>query len=188
MNESEPRLVPHAEVASHIPGRLRIRFHRNRRQPHELNRIKNELEQKQGIPEVEVNHSAGSLTVKYDHHLHRGARIFELLEDLDVVVGTVMDVPRIDGTVSERGNDTPTVTFADALNDLNNRFSTLTGLNIDLKVLLPLTLAGVGVWRIAVNGLMVETIPGWLLVWFAFDAFVKLHPHALYSSPQASMS
>jgi hypothetical protein len=188
MSEPKPRQVHHAEVASHIPGRLRIRLPRSSRYPHILNRIKNQLEQKQGIPEVGVNHAAGSLTVNYDHRLHKGTRIFELLEDLDVIAGTVMDVPHIDGAGSERGSNAPALTFADALNDLSNRFAALTGLNLDLKVLLPLTLAGVGVWRIAVKGLMIETIPGWLLLWFAFDAFVKLHPHVLSGGPQASMS
>jgi hypothetical protein len=175
--EHKPKAVHRAEVASHIPGRLRVRLQRESRHPHILNRIKEKLEEQPGVHAVEVNHAAGSVTVKYDHQLHVGTGILGLLEDFDVLVGTVMDVPRIGGAAGSEGAGV--VTLADALNDLNSRISALTGISLDLKVLFPVALAGTGLWLIAVNGLMIETMPGWLLVWFAFDAYLKLNPHGV---------
>jgi hypothetical protein len=64
----------------------------------------------------------------------------------------------------------------EALNDLNRRICGATGVPVNLKILLPLVFAGAGLWSISRRGLMIEAVPGWLFLWFAFDMFVKLHP------------
>ncbi len=56
MDKPEPRTVYHADVASHIPGRLRVRLHRKSRQPSVLRRLKHELTARPGVHGVEVNH------------------------------------------------------------------------------------------------------------------------------------
>lgn len=68
--------------------------------------------------------------------------------------------------------------FLAAIDDLNARFHAVTGIPVDLKLVMPLTLAGAGIWSIGKNGLMLESVPGTLLLWLAFDMFVKLHPGA----------
>jgi len=70
----------------------------------------------------------------------------------------------------------PSQNFIFAIEDLNRRIQSATGLPIDLKLALPLTFVGAGAWSIARRGLMIEAVPGWLFLWFAFDMFVKLHP------------
>jgi hypothetical protein len=180
MKESKHGAVHHAEVASHIPGRLRVRLPRGSHRPQVLKRIKEGLEEQAGIHGVEINQTAGSATVKYDPDVHTGSGIVGLLRDLDVVVGTVLKVPHIEGEKGEQGG----VTFAEALADLNQRLTLFTGIPIDLTILLPLSLAGAGLWLIAVNGLMIETMPGWLLLWFAFDAYLKLNPYHPLPSPK----
>ena len=74
-------------------------------------------------------------------------------------------------------------TFVSALEDLDHRISALTGRTLDLRVLVPLGLVGAGVWQLCEKGLMLDTVPGWLLVWFAFDAFIELRPQS--ASPAA---
>jgi len=119
----------------------------------------------------------GSVTVTYDAQTHPGNGIFGLLEDLDVIVGTVLDAPHIEEEpAAGRGHSKAAVTLAGALDDIDRRIALLTGHTLDLRVLFPLTLVGIGVWQIVVSGLMFETLPGWLLVWLGFDAFLKLHP------------
>lgn len=178
MPEMPPRSTHHAEVASHLPGRLRVRLHRRSRHPHVMMRLQKTIAEHQGIHGVDVNHAAGSITVQYDAQTHGGMGIFDLLEDLDVIVGAVTDAPQIEAPTEGNGHSKAAATLAGALDDLDKHVAGLTGHAVNLRTLLPLSLAGLGVWRIMESGLMFEMVPGWLLLWLAFDSFVKLHPPA----------
>ncbi len=134
-----------------------------------MKRIKADLEARQGVGGVNVNPVNGSITVHYDPAQHSTAGILGLLEDVDVLVDSLTDIPGLDG-------DTPTV--GEAMGDLNARLARF-GLPIDLRVLLPLAFVGAGAWSIARNGLMLEKVPGWLLLWLGFDLFVKTHPNVM---------
>jgi len=104
------------------------------------------------------------------------AGILGFLEDLDVVVESIAHLPTTgeNGDSSEAGGHS--AGFIAAINDLNQRIRQTTGLPIDLKLILPLAFVGAGIWSIGRKGLMIESVPGWLFLWFAFDMFVKLHP------------
>jgi copper chaperone CopZ len=171
MNEKPPH---RARIASHVPGRLRVRVGHGRHNPAALNRIKRGLEVHKGIGGVEVNPATGSVTVRYDPKRHSEAGVLGLLKDVDVLVESLTHVP----TVAEAGADaaaTPTV--GEAIDDLNARFARWSGLPIDLRTVLPLAFMGAGLWSILRNGLMLEKVPGWLLLWLGFDLFVKTRPH-----------
>src|ERR671932_2511603 len=127
MPDTPPRSRHHAEVASHIPGRLRVRLHRRSRHSHIMMQLKKAIEAHQGVHGVEVNHAAGSITVKYDAQTHGGVGIFDLLEALDVIVGTVMDAPRIEAPTEGNGHSKAAMTLAGALDDLDKRVAGLTG-------------------------------------------------------------
>jgi hypothetical protein len=103
------------------------------------------------------------------------AGILRFLEDLDVVVDSIAHLPSLDNGTAVTESPGTAPAFITAINDLNQRLRKTTGLPIDLKQLLPLAFAGAGFWSIARRGLMIESVPGWLLLWFAFDIFVKLH-------------
>ena len=178
MPDTPSQSTHYAEVASHIPGRLRVRLHRHSRHLHAMMQLKKTIEEHQGVHGVEVNHVAGSLTVKYDEQTHGGTGIFDLLEELDVIVGTVMDAPQIEEPTEGNGHSKAAATLAGTLDDLDKRMAEFTGHTVNLRTLFPLSLAGLGVWRIMESGLMFEMVPGWLLLWLAFDSFVKLHPPA----------
>src|SRR4029453_5853783 len=165
MLDTPPQSTLHAEVASHIPGRLRVRLHRRSRHPHVMMQLKKTIEERQGVHGGEVNHAAGSITVKYDEQTHGGMGIFDLLEDLDVIVGTAMDAPQIEDPTEGDGHSKTAVTLAGALDDLDKRVAGLTGHTVNLRTLFPLSLAGLGVWRLVENGLMAGMVPGWPLFW-----------------------
>jgi len=166
----------HAWIASAIPGRLRLKLHPSHRDQEIMNGIRRGLNMKDGVHDVKLNPSIGSITVRYDHGRHSTSSILNMLKDLDVVIQSVGHAPIIGGADQKGGEEGDSVGFLDAINDLNQRIYDKTGVPADLKVLLPLAFAGAGVWSIARRGLMVETVPGWLFLWFAFDMFVKLHP------------
>lgn len=176
MQDTPQRPIHHAEVASHTPGRLRVRLHRRSRQQHTMTRLKHAIEGQQGIHGVEVNHAAGSLTVKYDPQVHQGTDIWGVLQDLDIIVATALDAPQLETLAEGNGHSKAAATLTGALDDLDKRAAALTGHTLNLRTLFPLSLAGIGAWRIWEQGLMFEMVPGWLMLWLAFDAFVKLHP------------
>ena len=57
-----PLLSQYGDVASHIPGRLRMRFPQRHRRTHHMAQLKQGLERRQGITDVAVNQAAGSVT------------------------------------------------------------------------------------------------------------------------------
>lgn len=172
MTETPPRRTHAARIASLVPGRLRIKLRRGDESAGLLQRLKSRLEASEGVHQVRVNPTSGSLTVHYDHRRHGTAGVLGLLEDVDVMVESIGHLPSIDGGAADS-----TTSFIGAADDLNRRLRRWTGVPVDVKLLLPLLFLAAGLWSTARKGLMVEAVPGWLFLWFAFDMFVKLHPH-----------
>jgi hypothetical protein len=162
-----------AQVASHTPGRIRVRIHPSGRQPAIMRHIKDKLETREGIHDVKMNEATGSIRINYDTARHDAAGILRVLEDLDLIVSEYCGGMGF----AEEGSTTNggTLTFSGAVEDLNERISTLVGTKIDLKDFLPLSLLGIGVWSIARNGLRLAQVPGWVFLWLAFDTYMKLH-------------
>ncbi|CAL1241767.1 HMA2 domain-containing protein [Candidatus Methylocalor cossyra] len=163
------RTTHRARIASHVPGRLRVKLTPGRSTAGILAQIKADLEARQGIHGVAVNATTGSLTVEYDPQRHTSAGILGLLEDLDVLVESL--------THTGLGSGGATLTVGEAIDDLNARLSRFAHLPIDLRAVLPLGFVGLGVWSILRNGLLLDQVPGWLLVWAGIDLFVKTRPH-----------
>ena len=166
----------YAQVASSARGRLRIKLEPSGRNSNVMVGIKDGLDRQKGIHDVRLNPSTGSITVKYDHGRHNTTGILDMLKDLDVVIQSVGHPPGIEELFRKNSEGRDSVGFIDAITDLNRRIYDTTGVPVDLKILLPLAFAGAGIWSIARRGLMLETLPGWLFLWFAFDMLVKLHP------------
>src|SRR5215510_468336 len=184
MSEARTKGQHHAVVASHIPGRLRVRLRKDSRHTPVLHHLQHELTKRPGVGEVRVNQAAGSLTVHYDAQHYPGSSLYDVLQDLDVIIGTVLDTPYLAEPTVGPGQSQAAMSLATALDDLDHRISAVTGRKLNLRALFPLSLAGIGIRQILKNGLMLDTAPGWLLLWLAFDAFVKLHPQS--ASPPAT--
>jgi len=178
MSEQKAKSRYHAVVTSHIPGRMRVRLHKDFRHTAVLHHIQHKLTERPGVGEVRVNQAAGSLTVHYDAQHYPGSSLFEAFQDLDVILGTVLDVPLVAEPSVGPGQSQAAMSLATALDDLDHRISAFTGRSLNLRALFPLSLAAIGIRQILKQGLMLDTAPGWLLVWLAFDAFVKLHPQS----------
>jgi len=176
MSNQKPKAKNHAQLASHTPGRIRFKLLAHCRDRQAMEGIGSTLRSCAGIRDVRLNPACGSVTVHYDNEHHSMAGILSFLEDLDVAVESIAHVPSIgeEGDSGRANGHSPG--FIDAINDLNQRLRQATGLPVNLKLILPLAFVGAGVWSIGKKGLMVESVPGWLFLWFAFDMFVKLHP------------
>jgi hypothetical protein len=152
-----------AEIASALPGRLRLRFHRGQPHSHILDHLQATLTARPEIREVSVNPAARSLTLHYDATRHSHTGILGMLADLDLVVSAVTGAPQLEDVTIQ------------ALDDLDRRILAVTGQRLNLRTLLPVGLAGLGLALTLKNGLGLGMLPGWFPLWLAFDAFVKLH-------------
>jgi hypothetical protein len=170
----------HAKLASSTRGRMRIKIHRQDRSPALLQHVKRHLEAQTGVGTVTVNEATGSVTIPYDHTQQDREDIFRVLKDLDVVIEETFHPPKVDDAIAETSGTGAGLPVA--VEDLNRYIRRTIGVPVDLKVLLPLGLVGAGLWSIARRGLLIDTVPGWVYLWLAFDAFVKLHPSTV--SPQ----
>jgi hypothetical protein len=174
MTDAKPNKNKSAVVASHVPGRIRFKLHSQNRDKETMEGIRRNLEAQEGIHDVRLNPACGSVTVHYDHGRHSMSGILGFLEDLDVVVDSIGHLPNVgENGDADQSGEAPE--FISAVNDLNQRIRRVTGLPVDLKLVLPLAFVGAGVWSIGRKGLMIESIPGLLFLWLAFDMFVKLH-------------
>jgi Heavy metal associated domain 2 len=165
-----------AQLASHVPGRIRIKLHHNSRRLHIIRQIEESLTLQEGIQDVKTNEATGSIRINYDTTRHDMPGIRKVLEDLDVIVSDYAGTAMPDGEAIAAAGEKNSMTFVSAVEDLNEWLSTVTGVRMDLKIILPVGFLGAGIWSILRNGLMTAKIPGWLFLWLAFDTFVKLHP------------
>jgi Heavy metal associated domain 2 len=163
-----------ARVASHTPGRLRVRVEPSERQPRAMRAVRERLDAAIGPGHTEVNPSTGSVLVHYDHHTRSSADVISVLRDVGVLVEetarSVLDLPE-----AGAGPSTTSVRLIDTMTDLDRQISLLTGRRVDLKLLFPMALGGVGLWRVATNGLGLTEVPAYVLLWYAFDSFWKFH-------------
>jgi cation transport ATPase len=174
-----------AQLVSHVPGRIRIKLHPRIRRVHVMRQIEENLSAQEGIQDVKTNEATGSVRINYDVKRHDMPGIRKVLEDLDVIVSDYAGTAMPEGEATTGGAKN-SITFVGAVEDLNGWLSSVTGVPINLKVIMPLGFLGAGLWSILRNGLMAVKIPGWVFLWLAFDSFVKLHPAVPASSAAVS--
>lgn len=165
--------VNDALIASDITGRLRIRLRREMRSESGMASLAHGLRSRVGISQVDANSRTGSVTVQYDAQTHTRDGIIAMLRDLGVIVGAVTGSATLGA--SQNGRSLTGDQIAQAFDDLDGRISDATGMRLDLKVLFPLSLFGIGVWRTAVAGLGLSQVPAYVMFWYAFSSFMTLN-------------
>jgi hypothetical protein len=185
----------HGHIVSQAPGRLRVRLHRDHRDPAELAQIERGLARRDGVDAVATNPRTGSILVHYDHHALSKADVTAMLFDVGVVAREVLGAEEVP---EDLGGDVPqhssTATgLLGALTDLDRRISRLTGGRIDVKVLVPAGLGLLALRQFATAGLGLAEVPAYVLLWYTFDSFYKLHqrhstPAGEQASPDGSMA
>jgi hypothetical protein len=136
-----------------------------------MTRIANALKAHPEVHEVRTNVQTGSLVV---HHAHKESSLNEIsaiLQDLGIILGSATDVdlPIVEGK-SEVAKD-----LTSAVSDLNQRVGLATDGVVDLRLLIPVGLATLAVRELIRNGWEFEAAPWYVLTWYAFDSFIKLH-------------
>jgi len=164
-----------AHVASHTPGRLRLRVPAAAREPAAMQALHAHLTATLGPGHAQVNPTTGSVLVHYDRQTHSSADIARMVEDVCTMVGESVRDIGLEAPEEGSGSSSTSVRIVDAMTDLDRQLSLLTGRKIDLKLLFPLALGGIGLWRAARSGLGITEVPAYVLLWYAFDSFWKFH-------------
>ncbi|MBD2347065.1 HMA2 domain-containing protein [Anabaena subtropica] len=164
INFNTPSLPIHTKIISDTPGRLRLRIAHSHRQPETMEQIANKLAAQSHIDQVRTNVAHGSIVIKYS----------EKNGTLDNVLATLQDLGMIFGEITQGSTEAAT-TVSSAVVDLNKRVRQATDGVVDIRFLFPLGLSILSVRQLMIKGLQFEIIPWYVLAWYSFDSFIKLH-------------
>jgi hypothetical protein len=169
-------------VVSHTAGRIRVRVHPEHRQEVVLGKVQRELEGQRGVAAVTTNARTGSVLVHYDHQRLSREALLAMLHDVGIVARDLAgaeelpeDLDPNESNADVAPHSTTATGLMDALTDLDRRLSELTGGKLDVKLLFPLGLGVLAARQIATAGLGLADVPGYVLLWYTFDSFYKLH-------------
>jgi hypothetical protein len=175
-----------AHVAHHSRGRLRIRVPSAKGNPVALQAIRQSLANMQGVSEVLINESIGSVTVHYDPKHHADFEQHLANENSQDCVSVeppprLEDLEGLDNVIENEAkflsqhSHSAKVLF-DWANALDRSVKVATNNAVDLKVLAPLALAVGAFMELGITA----STPIWLtLGLFSFNHFVDLHSHPI---------
>jgi hypothetical protein len=178
-----------AEVAHAVHGRVRLRFPAAKRDPALLDQLKTTIGEIQGVDAVDVKASSGSLVIYYDPDHHpEVAGLLRCLTFLDREPAAVKPEPirppttRADELTQNIENEAEFLaehsaiakTVVGAIKQLDKDIKRSTNNNLDLKIMVPIALAGVTFLEIGAAA----ATPMWItLAIFSLNHFVELHAH-----------
>ncbi|MEW6379226.1 MAG: HMA2 domain-containing protein [bacterium] len=161
-----------------IPGRVRFKVPRIKQDPAFEARIRDRLSAIKSIQRVEVNPVTGSVLLLYDpQEIRLPGSLFPLLSAFTSLFPEV-NLEQLKTSLASpgvsSGSDVPLASkISECSGALNERLKKVGG--ADLKIILPITLFGLGV-----RSLMVAEsipVPAWYdFLWFSFGTFFMLNP------------
>ncbi len=160
-----------AHIVSQTPGRIRMRVAHTHRQKHKLDPVVSALKEKLAIYRVRANVHSGSITIFHSEEHINSEDIRQILRDLGLIFHDMIEEPLI----TTQGHSDAATEVSRAAADLNQRVKRVTKGAVDLRFLLPLSFAVLACRQLVVKGLQFEVIPWYVLAWYAFDSFIKLH-------------
>jgi hypothetical protein len=160
-----------AHVVSQTPGRIRMRVAHAHRQKHKLDPVVSALKEKLAIYRVRANLHSGSITVFHSEEQLNSEDIRQILRDLGLILHDMIEEP----LMVTHGHSDAAAEVSRVAADLNQRVKRVTKGAVDLRFLLPLSFVVLACRQLVVKGLQFEVIPWYVLAWYAFDSFIKLH-------------
>jgi hypothetical protein len=166
-----------------VPGRIRLKISRLKRDPKYAVAIRDRLLTLPGVRRVEANPLTASVVVSYnDPATTLPALVPNLSEALQQFASPDLDRKEIEAILTSpsngNGSHPPATPLATRINSwlgtMDESVDWVTGGNIDLRVLLPLSLFVLGIGRLLSSGNVQS--PTWFdFLWFSFGTFVALN-------------
>ena len=182
---SQNRSVMQAEILSQTPGRIRIKIASSPHRIEQINLIVIDLKNQLEIERIRTNFHIGTITIFYNPKSINAINILNRLTNLGLVFSDKLKNSSTDSPKYSMA----TVEVTKVTKNLNQRIRQNTKGLVDLSFLIPLSF-GLLAWRqLMVKGWQLKIIPWYVLAWYAFDSFIKLHGMNQPSShPQNSAS
>ncbi|BAY10475.1 HMA2 domain-containing protein [Calothrix sp. NIES-2098] len=159
-----PSKLISTKIISHTPGRLRLRIPKRDRQTGKMQRIASLLEAQPNVNQVKTSVERGSILINHDGGDDSLKNVLNTLKDLGIIFADITE-----------GDTEASASISNAVVDLNKRVQEVTNGAVDLRFLFPLGLSILAVRQLLIKGLQFETIPWYVLGWYAFDSFIKLN-------------
>lgn len=197
----------HVNVVHRVHGRARLKIPVEHRHPGFFDFLQKTLCTIEGMEDVVVNSETGSLLLNYLPHHEVFEEVLETLREADIHVHNDTEEPS--GPAPERARRSPTrASRSEAVmpesytetgqshvaNQLSNRLAqwdasvaTATHGLLDLKLIVPLGLGGLALAQILRDFGEATSAPWYVLLYYAVDAFSKLHqPHVAEATRQSA--
>ena len=160
-------------VSHHLPHRTRYRLPKGRRSKETSDCIVEKLSKVPGVKSVDVNHRTGSIFVAHE-------------EDPDILGGLSGAFDSVCGDLfeeilEEEGAMIPGFSVLAHLikkraGKIDHFLAEKTNNIIDLKMLVPVLLLGAGLYKIAKSKQWLAEVPAAVLLYYAYDSYLKFHP------------
>ena len=158
------RVMAHGCITHSLPGRLRVRLHHPKPEQEMMNFIQKQLFDQSGILSITPNIATGSILIYYDPNIHSHENVKALLGDVGIFLYELL------GDKSKAA-----LKISETIKNLDRRIFQFTDGTINLRLIVPFTMAALGVRQIVKKGWGISEIPGYVLLWYAIDSFIKLH-------------
>ncbi|MDJ0730283.1 MAG: hypothetical protein QNJ33_09870 [Crocosphaera sp.] len=167
-SENHPLIV--AEILSLTPGRIRLRVALSPHFREEIDLMAVSLENELAIEKVRTNLEIGSITLFYHPQSINTVEILDKLRELGLTFSekstkTLKVIP---------GYSKAAIEVTQVTKNVNQGIKKVSNNLVDLGVLIPLSFAFFACRQLILKGWQLETIPWYVLAWYAFDSFMKL--------------
>lgn len=169
--EAESNLSIQAHVVSQTPGRIRLRVAPTYYQKDKIASLLAGLNQNVAIYRVKANVYASSITIFYEQEKLNYEDIRHILQNLSIIVSKI-PFKKFSSPV---GSSDAAFAVKRIASNLNQDVKRLTKGAIDLRFLFSLSLMVLALRQLLIKGLQLEAIPWYVLAWYGFDSFIKLH-------------
>ncbi len=159
-----------AQILSLTPGRMRIGVALSPGQANQLTLMGVSLKDQVGIERVRENGYSRTVTIFYNPQSVNSAQIVDKLEKLGLNFSDRLT--KSSPVIAEYSRAAVEVT--QVTKNLNQGVRKASNSIVDLGFLIPFCF-GLLAWRqLMLKGWQLETIPWYVLAWYAFDSFIKL--------------
>lgn len=161
----------YASLVSQVPGRVRLRVAHPHRYHQEIQEVAKALKESLEMYRVRANVESGSITIFYSKEYSSFEDVCAKLREL----GTILRECPQEKSYRSSEKSQAALGIASAVMGINQRVQQVTDGKVDLRFLLPLGFGTLAVRQLLSKGLLLEEIPWYVLAWYAFDSFIKLH-------------
>jgi hypothetical protein len=153
----------YTKIISDTPGRLRLRVAQRHRKLEQIQPLVNALQEHSNINQVRMNLDQGSITINHEGE-DSWKNVMATLKDLGIIFGDIVEL-----------HTDAAIAVSNPVIDLNKRVKQATDGQLDIRVLFPFGLGCLAIRQLIIKGLQFDIIPWYVLAWYAFDSFIKLH-------------